>query len=72
MDFTMTQGVVDITLTGNKKVEPNNTSNVIGIKADGNITITGGTVTITNTCTGGKYLSADGTITIGTDAKVIY
>ena len=42
------------------------------VKADGNITITGGTLTIVNTCPGGKYLSADGTITIGAAAKVIY
>ena len=72
MDFLMTNGNVDITLTGNKKVADGKTTNVIGVKADGNITITGGTLTIVNTCPGGKYLSADGTITIGAAAKVIY
>ena len=72
MDFLMTDGNVDITLTGNKEIVDGKSTNVIGIKADGNITITGGTVTIVNTCPGGKYLSADGSITIGPDAKVIY
>lgn len=72
MDFLMTNGNVDITLTGNKKVADGKTTNVIGVKADGNITITGGTLTIVNTCPGGKYLSADGTITISPNAKVIY
>ena len=72
MDFLMTNGDVDITLTGKKKVADGKTTNVIGVKADGNITITGGTLTIVNTCPGGKYLSADGTITIGAAAKVIY
>ena len=72
MDFLMTNGNVDITLTGKKEVADGKTTNVIGVKADGNITITGGTLTIVNTCPGGKYLSADGNITIGPAAKVIY
>ena len=72
MDFFMSDGTVDITLTGNKKVENGKSTNVIGVKADGNIVITGGTLTIVNTCPGGKYLSADGTITISPAAKVIY
>ena len=72
MDFLMTNGNVDITLTGKKEVVDGKTTNVIGVKADGNITITGGTLTIVNTCPGGKYLSADGNITIGPAAKVIY
>ena len=72
MDFLMTNGNVDITLTGKKEVVDGKTTNVIGVKADGNITITGGTLTIVNTCPGGKYLSADGNITIGPEAKVIY
>ena len=57
---------------GKKEVADGKTTNVIGVKADGNITITGGTLTIVNTCPGGKYLSADGNITIGPAAKVIY
>ena len=72
MDFLMTNGNVDITLTGQKKVADGKTTNVVGVKADGNIVITGGTLTIVNTCPGGKYLSADGTITISPAAKVIY
>ena len=72
MDFLMTNGIVDITLTGQKKVADGKTTNVVGVKADGNIVITGGTLTIVNTCPGGKYLSADGTITISPAAKVIY
>lgn len=72
MDFLMTNGTVDITLTGQKKVADGKTTNVVGVKADGNIVITGGTLTIVNTCPGGKYLSADGTITISPAAKVIY
>ena len=72
MDFLMTDGNVDITLTGKKEIVDGKSTNVIGVKADGNITITGGTLTIVNTCPGGKYLSADGNITIGPDAKVIY
>lgn len=72
MDFLMSDGTVDITLTGQKKVADGKTSNVVGVKADGNIVITGGTLTIVNTCPGGKYLSADGTITISPAAKVVY
>lgn len=72
MDFLMSNGTVDITLTGQKKVADGKTTNVVGVKADGNIVITGGTLTIVNTCPGGKYLSADGTITISPAAKVVY
>ena len=72
MDFLMTNGIVDITLTGQKKVADGKTTNVVGVKADGDIVITGGTLTIVNTCPGGKYLSADGTITISPAAKVVY
>ena len=71
-DFQMSAGTVNITMTGNKKVENGNSSNVIGIKVDGNVVITGGTVNIVNTCSGGKYIKADGTITIGSDATVNY
>ena len=69
-DFMMSDGTVTITQTGHKKVEDGDTSRVIGIKAAGNIIITGGSVTINNTADGGKDVSADGSIIVSDSAWV--
>lgn len=69
-DFLMTTGVVDITLTGEVKVQDDDKSNVTGIKALGNITITGGELTIVNTAENGKGLSAEGETIIDEAATV--
>ncbi len=72
LDFLMSTGTVVINLTGNNVTTSTGTTKVIGVKADGNITITGGCLTINNSASGGKGLSADGTITISDSATVNY
>ena len=70
-DFLMTAGSVTITQTGaNTPTDDDDPGKVIGIKADGNIIIQGGTVVINNTADGGTALSADGNITISDAASV--
>lgn len=69
-DFLMTDGTVTINQTGGPDTSGEDKSNVISIRATGNITITGGTVNINNTAKGGKGLSAGGTVTIGDNATV--
>jgi len=69
-DFLMSDGNVTINQTGGPDKTDGNTSNVIAIKADGNITILGGVLTINNTADGGKGLSAGGSIAISESASV--
>lgn len=70
--FLMTDGNVRIDQSGKSEVKDGDTSRVIGIKAAGNITISGGTLVINNTAEGGKGLSADGTInTNGADVTIV-
>lgn len=69
-DFLMTDGTVTINQTGGPDTSGEDKSNVVSIRATGNITITGGTVNINNTAKGGKGLSAGGTVTIGDNATV--
>lgn len=69
-DFLMSAGNVTINQTGGPDKSGSDTSNVISVKADGNIRITGGVLTINNTAKGGKAMSAGGTIEISDEATV--
>ena len=64
LDFLMTAGQVTIVQSGKSSVKDGDTDRVIGVKAKGNITVTGGTLVIQNTAEDGKALSADGTIDV--------
>ena len=57
-------GELNITQTGKYIVENNDPGYVVGIKASGDLNISGGTIIINNTAEAGKGLSADGDITI--------
>lgn len=63
-NYVMSGGTVTITQTGSITVEDDDMSYVTAVKADKDINITGGTITINNTADGGKGLSADGAINI--------
>lgn len=69
-DFLMSAGTVTINQTGGPDKTGSDTSNVISVKADGNITITGGVLNINNKANGGKGLSAGGSIAISESATV--
>ena len=60
----MTGGTVTINQTGGYTYDGTDASYCAGIKTDGNINITGGTVNITSTADGGRGLNCDGTINI--------
>ncbi len=63
-DFNMVDGSLTVTQTGGIVVDADDISYPTSVKTDGNINITGGTVNITNTASGGKGLSAEGTLNI--------
>ena len=63
-DFIMQGGELKVVQSGNLVVDGADISYGTSVKADGNITITGGSVDINNTAQGGKGLNADGTILI--------
>ena len=62
-DMKMSGGTLTVTQTGSI-VADTDLSYPTCIKTDGNINITGGTITLDNTADGGKGMSADGSITI--------
>lgn len=70
-DILITDGSVNVTCSGNGAVYTN-TSGVADayvstcFSADGNINISGGSVTTSSSGSGGKGISVDGTLTIGT------
>lgn len=70
-DFLMTDGNVTINQTGGPDKSGSDTSNVISIKAERNITIQGGKLVINNTAKGGKGLVAGGTVNISDNAVVV-
>lgn len=67
-DFIMTGGNLKVVQSGNLVAGDGDISYSTSVKADGNITITGGDVDINNTAQGGKGLNADGTITINEES----
>ena len=62
-DMKMSGGKLTVTQTGSI-VADTDLSYPTCIKTDGNINITGGTITLDNTADGGKGMSADGDVTI--------
>lgn len=70
-NFLMTDGNVTINQSGHADKSGDDTSHVVAIKADRNITITGGTLIIRDTEDGRKGLSAGGQLTIGDAATVV-
>lgn len=68
--YQQTSGTVSINTSGNGAVYTNNLGAIdaysaAGISTNGTLNLLGGTVTITSTGTGGKGISADGVLTIG-------
>lgn len=57
-------GEISITQSGKYIVENNDPGYVVGIKASGNLDISGGTIVINNTAEAGKGISADGDLNI--------
>ncbi len=65
-----TYSISDVTSTyqsGTIKSDGNESYSAAGFKCDGNVTITGGNITITSTGKGGKGINIDGVLTIGTE-----
>ncbi len=60
-------GEISITQSGKYIVENNDPGYVVGIKASGNLDISGGTIVINNTAEAGKGISADGDLNIMED-----
>lgn len=63
-NYVQTGGNVTVTQTGSLVASSDDLSYVTAVKADKDINITGGVLTVNNTADGGKGLSADGNITI--------
>lgn len=65
-DITVNGGVLKLYTAGNAifDSDENDTSSAAGMKADGNVTITGGEILCSSTGTGGKGINVDGALTI--------
>ena len=66
-DISISSGSIEIVQSGKYIVENNDPGYVVGIKAAGNLDLSGGSVTVENTAEAGKGLSADGDITTSED-----
>lgn len=66
-DLLITDGSLVIKQSGDYVIEDGEPSYTTAIKASGDLTISGGTINITNTAIAGRGLSADGTLTINED-----
>ena len=66
LDVDVSGGRLDLNTSGDACYDKDekDTSSASGIKADGDITISGGTITVKSTGLGGKGLSADGRLTV--------
>ena len=65
-DLRIGDGKIDITTTGNGTYDSDDrdAKGCAALKADGNMSIDGGTLTLKSTGTGGKCIKADGTLSI--------
>lgn len=70
-DVYISGGEIAITQTGNYMVFNGDPSYCTAIKANGNLTMTGGSLTIDNTAEAGKGLSADGDIYISEETSAV-
>ena len=66
-DLLINDGTIVIKQSGDYIIEDGEPSYTTAIKASGDLTISGGTINITNTAIAGRGLSADGTLTINED-----
>ena len=65
-DIRVTDGVVNITTTGNGTYDTDDkdAKGCAGLNADGNMTISGGTLTLKSTGSGGKCIKVDGKLNV--------
>ena len=65
-DIRVTDGVVNITTTGNGTYDTDDkdAKGCAGLNADGNMTISGGTITLKSTGSGGKCIKVDGKLNV--------
>lgn len=73
-NVVVSAGVININCTGNGATYTNSTATTdayhsTGIKVDGDLTITGGEVTISNAGTGGKGIDVNGALIIGEEGS---
>lgn len=70
--ITITGGTINVTTSGNGATDGTEADGKgsDGVNSDGDITISGGTLTLKNTGTGGKCIKADGTLTISDNADI--
>lgn len=66
-DLNITSGTFVIKQSGDYIIEDGSPSYTTALKASGNLTISGGQFTITNSAVAGRGLSADGVITVNED-----
>ena len=69
---TITGGTINVTTSGNGATDGTaaDGKGSAGLNSDGDINISGGTLTLKNTGTGGKCIKADGTLTISDNANI--
>ena len=69
---TITGGNINVTTSGNGATDGTEADGkgAAGLNSDGDITISGGTLTLKNTGTGGKSIKADGTLTVSDNANI--
>ncbi len=69
---TITGGNINVTTSGNGATDGTEADGkgAAGLNSDGDITISGGTLTLKNTGTGGKCIKADGTLTVSDNADI--
>jgi hypothetical protein len=67
-NYVMSGGSLTVNQTGGYVYDGEDPSFCAGVKVDGHINITGGTVNVTSTADGGRGLNADSTITVNQSA----